>query len=148
MYLDPETQLIYSTRDAIYCLRQNTDDFTDPPQQTQILNIAEGLFGHVTNDVRNNYLYVARFFEGHRGVFRINVSHPELEIVADVGIYMSYGIAFDWITGNVYFVDNKYNYIAICAPRLTQCAKIVDGVGNGTNGEIRLTDIALDPNAG
>lgn len=109
--------------------------------------MTEECFQSVTSDVRNNYVYGTNLGGNFNGIFRINVNHTgEPAILVDAGTSQPTGISFDWITGNVYFVDKSLKYIAVCAPLVNQCAKVLDDANEGPFSEI--TDIALHPNAG
>ncbi len=144
LHVDPEMVLIYTTHHSINALRINNDEFSERSQPSQILNITARGF-QITSDVRRNDLFVANWDKNYKGVIKINVNHTgEPEIIVDAGTYHPVGISFDWINGNVYFIDSMWNYIAVCAPRLTQCAKVINEEVPGSS----ISAMAVHPNAG
>lgn len=52
------------------------------------------------------------------------------------------GIAFDWITGNIYFADSNYSHIGVCRNDTSVCAVLVQEAID------KPRDIAVHPNQG
>ncbi len=83
---------------------------------------------------------------GQEGVYRMNINETEEpDLIVDSGVFYPEGIAFDWITSNIYFADKLLGYIAVCAQNPTKCAIVVQITRFGEN---RFSDIALHPNRG
>ncbi len=98
--------------------------------------------------MRNKHVYWTNIAGGDEGVYRSSVDpnhseYPDVNVVVDSGIYLPMGIAFDWITGNVYFADTKWRLIAVCGYNSTSCAVIIKEPSDAS-----IKDIALHPNLG
>ncbi len=52
------------------------------------------------------------------------------------------GIAFDWITGNIYFADSNYSHIGVCRNDSSVCSVLVQEAID------KPRDIAVHPNEG
>lgn len=96
--------------------------------------------------MRDRDVYWTNVAEGAEGVYKsgvdINISrHPD--VIVDTGLYLPMGIAFDWVTGNIYFVEKKWCLIAVCALNQTSCAVVIK-----ESSDARIRDIALHPNEG
>lgn len=60
----------------------------------------------------------------------------------DTGLLLPEGIAFDWITGNIYFADSNYSHIGVCRNDSSMCAVLIQEAID------KPRDIALHPNLG
>lgn len=98
-----------------------------------------------TTDVKNNLVYWTASEKGQTVVYRSVLSWPLpviKQIFVNTGIYEANGISYDWITGNIYFIDSKTRQIIVCPPiNATRCAVVLEDFSVPSK-------IALDPNRG
>lgn len=99
----------------------------------------------MTSDVRNASVYWTDAQGRQETIYKYPLNGATVrkpEVVVNAGTYLPEGIAFDWITGNLYFVDSNLTYIAVCAQNPTRCAVLYQDHTQKPRG------IALHPNQG
>lgn len=101
----------------------------------------------LTTNVRENVIYWADLdVNGLPAIYfsRLNVTYANIPLLlVDTGIYEPQGLAMDWITNNLYFVDSKASQIIVCpALPLTRCSVVFkEEIG-------KPCSIAVNPNKG
>lgn len=101
----------------------------------------------VTCDGRSKVVYWTNAAVASETIYKSFMDEPgKVEVVADNGMYLPEGIAFDWITGNIYFADSNYSYVAVCRNTSVAespsnlCAIVIHGAEAN-----RPRDVALHP---
>lgn len=146
LHEDNAWTLLFASSTTIFSLIGDDNTLTD---QQQLLNVTRNDFGnfqHLATDARNNIVYWTDIALGQEGVYKISIDGTgEPNVVVDTGVFYPEGIAFDWIRGNIYFVDKLLGYIAVCSLNPTRCAVVVQITRFGEN---KISAIALHPNHG
>ncbi|ODM90172.1 Low-density lipoprotein receptor-related protein 4 [Orchesella cincta] len=102
----------------------------------------EGRPVDVAYDARNNLVYWTDASPHAETIYRATLDGKNTSIVADSGLLLPEGIAFDWITGNIYFADSNLSHIAVCRNDSTFCSVLIQETIDKPRG------IALHPNQG
>lgn len=99
----------------------------------------------VTTNARKNSVFWSDYADYEEAVYKTVFDSKSEEIAnvfVDSNVYTPAGVAFDWITGNLYIVDTNLTHIAVCAQNPTRCNVIF------RDHSTRPVDIALHPNEG
>lgn len=143
--LDPDWMLIFTTRTRIFSLSGSGDDFLSLEQPKNIMHENAASIQFITSDERSKDIYWTDASYVQKGVYKMSLKKATSKLqFVDSGLYFPNGIAFDWVTGNVYLIDSKMGIIVICGNNVTKCATIVQE----TTYHSDLIDIALHPNHG
>lgn len=106
-------------------------------------NVNSIVFEYMSFDARNEKI----FWTDHEvpgRVYRSSVHTPDVpEVLYNLPLDKPRGIAFDWITGNLYFADHQLHKIFVCRSVPPNYCTTLSGVSNHDTFEI-----ALHPNLG
>lgn len=97
----------------------------------------------VSYDYRSQLVYWSDGKVGSESIYRASIQGQTVpEALVNTGIGYPEGIAFDWITGNVYFVDLRKTQITVCRnDSVNVCAVVMkDNVPNSPR------EVCLEPN--
>ncbi|CAL8080455.1 unnamed protein product [Orchesella dallaii] len=146
--LDEEWKLIVVGRSTVHVLSGNTSGI----ENVHNVNSPLRPFTHgsnpttdITYDARNRLIYWSDYLS--KTIFRATIEGANITILTDIGLNDPRGIAFDWITGNIYFIDRDLSSfvwanLVVCRNDSNLCSIVV-------HRELGLVaSIALDPNEG
>jgi len=115
----PDVKIIYAVKNSIRMFNPNTS------QDTRILDTMGQNIG-VAVDVKNGIVMWTDVTEGKEAVHRAKINgEGGMETVIDTGLLLPEGIAFDWITGNIYLTDSNRTHIIACSNDGSICSVII-----------------------
>ncbi|CAL8127285.1 unnamed protein product [Orchesella dallaii] len=135
---DPKWKLIYATKSDVGMISRSTSGRERISQITH----NDGRPVGITYDARNNLTYWTDASPYSEAIYRGTLDGKKIEVVADSGLLLPEGIAFDWITGNIYFADSNLSHIAVCRNDTNFCSVLIQERID------KPRDIALHPNEG
>ncbi len=145
--LDPNWILLFTNTHIIFSLSGSGNNFTNlaPPKKIMTCENQASSIQCLTSDVKSNVIYWTNGADNQKRVTKMNLENNTRSNLAYSGLHSPNGIAFDWITSNVYFLDTQMSCIVVCSTRSDNCATVVQEPLNQINQPI---DIALHPNEG
>ncbi|CAL8124472.1 unnamed protein product [Orchesella dallaii] len=148
--IDSEWKLLYLTSSRVGLRSgRKTDQKRNPklPNNDEYYNTFLGIAYDARRNITFSSSYSRRFVPsyyayGIPGYVHSFDSKESVETVADSGIGKADGIAFDWITENLYLADSKRNEIVVCKLGVDACSVLVTQHVNSAQ------DLVVHPNEG